>query len=70
MTGGNNPSAIEIEVTFVNGEKKFFETQLQCAKYLGYGSGDMVRMIIKGQRKMPKKLQEKILKISYKSEEK
>lgn len=70
MEGGNNPAAIKIEVTFINGEKKVFDTQLQCAEYLGYKSGDMIRMIIRGQRKMPKKLQEKILKISYKTEEK
>ena len=70
MEGGNNPAAIKIEITFINGEKKVFDTQLQCAEYLGYKGGDMVRMIIRGQRKMPKKLQEKILKISYKTEEK
>ena len=70
MEGGNNPAAIKIELTFTNGEKKVFDTQLQCAEYLGYKSGDMIRMIIRGQRKMPKKLQEKILKISYKTEEK
>ena len=71
MEGGNNPAAIKIELTFTNGEKKVFDTQLQCAEYLGYKSGDMIRMIIRGQRKMPKKLQGKILKISYsKTEEK
>lgn len=67
MRGGNNPAAIKIKVEFIDGTFKMFETQLECGLFFGFKSGDMIRMIIKGERKIPKRLNN-VSKITYSEE--